>query len=40
MKKICLGLDKELKEQLTKEAKQKGLNLNSYIRMILYGRGK
>jgi len=40
MEKICLGLEKELKKELTKEAKEKGLKLNPYIRMILYARGK
>ena len=40
MKKICLTLDDKLKEQLKKEAKEKSLSLNAYIRIILYGRGK
>lgn len=30
----------DLKEELVKEAKEKGLSLNSYITMILMGRGK
>lgn len=30
----------ELKEQLEKEAEQKGLSLNAYVRMILISRDK
>lgn len=37
---IHLTIDDELKEQLQKEAKEKGLSLNSYIRMILIERKK
>lgn len=40
MIRIGLMLDKELKTQLEKEAKEKGLSLNSYIRMLLIERGK
>lgn len=40
MKRICLGLNDELKDQLEKEAKEKGLSLNGYIRLILLGRKK
>lgn len=37
---MYLNIDEELKEQLTKEAKEKGLTLTSYIRMILIERKK
>lgn len=42
MKKVFvnLGLEPELKKQLEEEAKQKGLSLNAYIRMLLIERGK
>lgn len=40
MVKLCLGLEKELKEQLEKEAKNKHQTLSAYIRSILYERGK
>lgn len=40
MKKICLSLDDDLKWQLQKEAKDRHLTLNAYIRIILYGRKK
>lgn len=40
METICLRLGKELKEKLTEEAKQKGLSLNAYIRLILNERSK
>ena len=33
-------LEKELKEQLEYESKQKGLSLNAYIRMLLIERSK
>ena len=35
-----LYLTTELKEQLSKEAKEKGLSLNAYITMILMERNK
>lgn len=38
MTRICLGLNEDLKDQLEKEAKEKGLNLSSYIRLILISR--
>lgn len=38
--KIHLVVDENLKKQLEKEAKLKGLSLNSYIRMVLLERGK
>ena len=37
---IHLKIDDELKLLLQKEAKEKGLSLNAYIRMILYVRNK
>ena len=37
---IHLKIDVELKEQLRKEAKEKGLTLNAYISMILIEWGK
>lgn len=37
---MFLNIDKELKEDLQKEAKEKGLSLTSYIRMILLERKK
>ena len=37
---IHIKIDEELKDELIKEAKAKGLSLNSYIRMILIERGK
>lgn len=37
---MFLNIDKELKEDLQKEAKEKGLSLTAYIRMILINRGK
>lgn len=39
-KKIHISIDDDLKIQLDKEAKAKGLSLNSYIRMVLIGRKK
>lgn len=39
-KKIHISIDDDLKTQLDKEAKAKGLSLNSYIRMVLLGRKK
>lgn len=35
---IHISIDKQVKEQLLKEAKEKGLTLNSYVRMILFER--
>ena len=40
MKRITLALKEELKEELEKEAKEKGFTLNGYIRLILLGRKK
>ena len=42
MEKIIftLYLDADLKKQLEKEAHEKGLSLNSYIRLILFERNK
>ncbi len=37
---IHIKIDEELKEQLEKEAKAKGLSLNAYIRMLLIERKK
>lgn len=37
---IHIKIDEELKEQLEKEAKSKGLSLNAYIRMLLIEREK
>lgn len=39
-KKVHILIDEDLKKQLDLEAKEKGLNLSSYIRMILLGRKK
>lgn len=39
-KYIHLQVTEEIKEQLINEAMQKGLSLNSYIRMIILGRKK
>lgn len=39
-KKIHILIDEDLKIELDKEAKEKGLPLNSYIRMLLIGRHK
>jgi len=38
--KIHLEMDEKLKKELQVEAKQKGLTLCAYIRMILIERGK
>ena len=35
---FCLYLEKELKGKLEKEAKEKGLTLNAYIRLIISQR--
>ena len=42
MKKVYIHfqVDSKLKEQLEFESKQKGLSLNSYIRMLLIEREK
>lgn len=37
---IHIKIDDKLKNQLSNEAKAKGLSLNAYIRMILIERGK
>ena len=37
---LHLIIDGDLKKELSKEAKQKGLSLNAYVRMILIERGK
>lgn len=37
---IHLAIANDLKKELKKEAEQKGLSLNSYIRMILLERKK
>jgi len=39
-KVIHISINNELKEELKKEAKEKQLSLNSYIRLILIGRKK
>lgn len=38
--KLHIVVESELKEILQKEAKQNGLSLNAYVRMILIQRGK
>ena len=38
--KILFVVDKKLKEDLQQDAKQKGLTLSSYIRLILLTRSK
>lgn len=40
MIRICLGLEKDLKEQLEKEAKENHQTLSAFIRKILYERSK
>ena len=35
---VSIYIDKELKEELKKEAKEKHLNLNTYLKLILYAR--
>jgi len=37
---MFLNIDKDLKEELQEEAKEKGLSLTAYIRMILLERSK
>lgn len=39
-KSILLNLNEKLKDELEAEAKKKGLNLTSYIRMLLLERKK
>lgn len=39
-KYIHLQVDEDVKSQLINEAKEKGLSLNSYVRMIILGRKK
>lgn len=38
--KMILMIGKELKNQLKKEAKEKGLSLSAYVRLILVERNK
>lgn len=40
MKDTIIRLDESLKEELRKEAKEKGLSLSAYIRLILIERNK
>lgn len=37
---LHIKIDDDLKKQLEEEAKQKGLSLNAYIRMLLIERSK
>ena len=37
---VCLYLDEDLKKYLEKEAKEKCLTLNAYIRLLLIERNK
>jgi predicted HicB family RNase H-like nuclease len=37
---IHLQVEEDFKKQLENEAKQKGLSLNAYVRMLLIERGK
>lgn len=37
---MFLNIDKTLRDELQREAKEKGLSLTAYIRMILIERGK
>lgn len=37
---LHIKIDDDLKKQLEQKAKEKGLSLNSYIRMLLIERGK
>ena len=39
-KLFMLALDEELKQELLKEAREKGLTLSAYIRMVLIERKK
>ena len=40
MKQVHISISDELKKELEKEAKSRGLTLNGYIRMVLIERGK
>jgi predicted DNA binding CopG/RHH family protein len=40
MKSVMVRLDEELLSKLKEEAKEKGLSLSAYIRMLLKERGK
>jgi len=40
MEKILLCVEKELKDELKREAKENHLTLSAYVRKILYERGK
>lgn len=37
---IHIKIDESLKEQLRQEARERGLSLNAYIRLIIFERGK
>ena len=37
---IHIKIDESLKEQLQQEARERGLSLNAYIRLIIFERGK
>ena len=37
---IHIKIDEGLKEQLQQEARERGLSLNAYIRLIIFERGK
>jgi predicted HicB family RNase H-like nuclease len=37
---LHIKIDDDLKKQLEQEAREKGLSLNSYVRMLLIERGK
>ena len=39
-KVFCLRIDDDLKKQLETEAKEKGISLNTYIRILLIKRNK
>ena len=38
--KVLFVIDKDLKKQLQQEARERGLTLSSYIRLILLSRSK
>ena len=40
MKNISIYISKDLQQELIEEAKEKGLSLNAYIRMLLIERKK